>query len=229
MVDRVEDVNPGPGRLPPDLIVPAVQDARPGPRWRQLDTRVTAVLVLAVIAVLVIPALLFARGWRETQTIRGVGAGRGVLTVAACGDPKTHYSTDSDGNRTTSVTYTCTGTFSSRSASLDNVAVNSDFEYDAGVRTAAYVAGAGHVRLADNREAAAKMALWFTLACVVAVVEAAAIRPLYRRIRGRTGAGSGIDATFVMALVFMGPLVAAPVLVLVWLASYLTLMGIYAV
>lgn|GEM_PF-3179462 len=228
MVDRVEDVHPVPGQLPPDLIVDAVQDARPVPRWRQRDTVATVVLVSAVVAALVIPGFLFARGLRETQTIRGVGAGRGVFTAAACGDPKTTVSTDSQGNKTTSVSYTCTGTFHGRSTSLDDVAVSSDVDYQPGVRTAAYVAGADHVRLADNREAAAKMALWFTLACFVAGIEAALIRLLYHRIRGRTGPGNGIDAPLMMALVVMSPLMAAPVLTLVWLASYFTCMGIYA-
>lgn len=228
MVDRVEDVHPVPGQLPPDLIVAAVQDARPVPRRRKRDTVATVVLVVAVVAALVVPVFLFARGLRETQTIRGVGAGRGVFTVAACGDPKTTVSTDSDGTKSTSVSYTCTGTFHGRSTSLDNVAVSSDFDYHAGVRTAAYVAGADHVRLADNRGAAAKMALWFTLACFIAGIEAAAIRLLYHRIRGRTGSGSGIDAPFMAVLVVMGPLMAAPVLVLVWLVCFLAFMGIYA-
>ena len=48
---------------------------------------------------------------------------------------------------------------------------------------------------------------------------------------GRTAAhvaGADHDGPLMLALVFVGPLVAAPVLVLVWLASYLTLLGLYA-
>lgn len=228
MADRVEDARPGLRRLPPDLIVPAVQDARPGSRWRQRGTMAKVVLVFAVIAALVVPAFLSARAWREAQTIRGVGAGGGVFTAAACGNRKVTVSTDSDGNQTTHVTYTCTGMFHGRSASLDDVAVNSDFDYHAGERTAAYVAGADHVRLADNHEAAAKMALWFTLVCLIAGIEAAAVRLLYRRIRGGTGVGIGVGLDGVAMSGVISLIVGGPLLVLFWLASFLTLMGIYA-
>lgn len=229
MVDRVEDVPPGPRQLPPDLIVDAVQDARPGPRRRRRENVASTFLVVAVVAALVIPVFLLARAFRDTQTIRGVGAGRGAFTAASCGDPKTTVSTDSDGNKTTHVSYTCTGTFRGHSASLDGVAVNSDFDYSPGVRTAAYVSGVDHVYLADNDWAAAKMALWFTLACFIAGIEATVVRLLYHLIRGRNGPGSGIDGPLVMVFLVAGPLVAAPVLALFWLVSYSILMGIYAV
>ena len=228
MADRVEDVNPGLGRLPPDVIVDAVQDARPGPRRPQRDTVATVVLVFSVVAALVIPAFLFARGFRETQTIRGVGAGQGVFTVAACGDPRTTVSTDSDGNQTTYVSYTCTGTFHSGTASLDDVAVESDVDYHAGWRMAAYVTGSDHVRLASNDEAAAKMALWFTLVCLIAGIEAGAVRLLYRRIRRRTRTGAGIGLEDVALSGLLAVFVGGPLLVLYWLASYLILMAIYA-
>jgi hypothetical protein len=228
MTDRVEDVHPGPGRLPPDIIVAPVQDARPLPRWRQRSTAGTAVLVLAVAVALVVPSLVFFHGWSEAQMIRGIGAGRGVVTVAACGDRKVSVSTDSDGNRTTTVTYTCTGTFHSRSVSLADVAVKSDFDYRAGVSTAAYVTGATHVRLADNRSAAVSMSLWFTLACFLAAVEAAFIRLLRRRIRGRRRIGRANEFGDTAVLAVTGSLMAAPMLVLFWLVSFLALLGIYA-
>lgn len=228
MVDRVEDVRPGPGPLPPDIIVAAVQDARPGFRARHPNARATAVLVFAIAAALVIPGLLLVRGWSEAQQIRGVGAGRGVLTVAACGDRKVTVSTDSDGNQSTSVTYTCTGTFHGSSASLDNVAVESDVDYHAGVRTAAYVNSADHVYLADNPEAAAHMALWFTSACVVAGVEAAAIRLLHRRVRGRKRTVPGREVFDAVTTGVIGLFVVIPALILFWLASVLAFWGIYA-
>lgn len=226
MADRVEDVHPGPGRLPPDIIVAAVRDARPGFRRWQRDHRAAAALVVA--AALVIPALLFGHGWSQAQMVRGVGAGRGVLTVAACGDRKVTYSTDSDGNRTSSVSYTCTGTFRGGSATLDNVAVDSDFEYDAGVRTAAYVTGTDHVRLAENHLAAAYLAFWFTLACFAAVVEAAAIRQVYKRIRRGTWTDYGGQVFNTVVIGLTSLFVIAPALVLFWLISFVSLMGIYA-
>lgn len=202
-----------------------VEEVRPGARRRR-GSAATGVLVLAVVAALVIPALLFARGWREAQTIRGVGAGRGVFTAAACGDRKVSVSTDGDGNQTTHVSYTCTGTFHGSSVALDDVAVHSDFDYHAGVRTAAYVAGVDHVRLANNREAAAKMALWFTLVFLIAGIEAAVIRLLHHRTRRRAGVGIGLGDVAMSGVISL--LVGGPFLVLLWLASYLALLGIYA-
>ena len=180
--DQVQDEVPGWG----EETVPPQQDAIPfqlradrtlarrPPRWR--GALATAFAVVALAAAVVAPIGLCIRAWHEAESIRGVGAGRGLFTVSACGDRQE----DSEGG----VTYTCTGRFDGRWASGLRASVTSSTRYHTGARTAARVVGARDVQLASPAEAAAMMALWLIVACALGYVEVVAVVALQGWIRG---------------------------------------------
>lgn len=156
-------------------------------RWsadqtRRRGTIAAVVLVVGLAAAAVLPVLLCVRGWHEANTIRGAGPGRGTFTVAFCGDPQSGHDDHT--------TYTCTGTFVGHSAHSAYPApgatakVISESDLEAGVSRLATVTDDGAVSLASDDRAASKVAAWFTMACGVAAIEAAALALLVRRIRG---------------------------------------------
>jgi len=151
-------------------------------RWR--GAFATAVLTIGLIAAAVAPVMLCVRAWHEAESIRGVGAGRGVLKVSSCA----YLYSDSDGDKT----YTCSGVFTRPGppppadevvvTELSTMTVGSS--YPAGATVAGRMIGDGEVFQADDDYAAAMTAAWFTVACAVAFVEGAAVWMLACRIRG---------------------------------------------
>lgn len=141
----------------------------------------TAVLAVGLAAAAVLPVLLCLRGWHDAQATRGLGPGRGVFTVAACGDPQNGHDDH--------ITYTCVGSFTGHPVSGVSPAavaakVTTDAEFPAGVRKLADLGDDGNVALASDDKAASKAAAWFTVAGGVAALEAAAVVALARRVRG---------------------------------------------
>lgn len=184
-----EVVGWGEEKVPPQQdAVPVTLKSEPEPdresfrqRWR--SNIATAVLVVCFTAGAVAPVTLCVRGWNEAESARGLGAGRGVFTVAHCGDPQK----DSDDN----TTYTCTGSFARQGASPVGVSaasriysVTDNRSHKAGAALLARMDGDGDVLLADDGSAAAIMAVWFTAALVVVLVEGTAARMLRRWILG---------------------------------------------
>lgn len=175
--------------------VPSAPEPEPTNYWqRRRGTVATAILIFGLIAAAVVPVMLCVRAWHEAESIRGVGAGRGEFRVSSCAEVRK----DSDGNKT----YTCTGVFVPRTllastptipgrtavvmvfaAPPSTMTVGTD--YPAGAKVPARMVGGGEVYPPSADYAAVMMAVWFTVACGVFVVEAAAVRMLERRISGK--------------------------------------------
>lgn len=145
---------------------------------RRQGARATAILLVALAAAAVLPVLLCIHGWHQADTIRGIGPGRGTFTVASCTDPREGPNDH--------LLYTCAGTFARRTAPAIAAKVTSDAEFEPGASKLAYRTDDGDVFLASDDRAASKVAAWFTVACAVAALEAAAGTMAVRRARGET-------------------------------------------
>jgi hypothetical protein len=183
-----EAVGWGEETVPPQQdAVPSAPESGPEPEsfWKQWRAETAiAVLVVGFIAGAVVPVMLCLRGWHSAETVRGLGAGRGVFTVVSCGDSQK----DSDDN----ATYTCTGTFTRQGTSAVDVraasrlySVTDTRSHEAGVTLTARVNGDGGVVLADASSGAMTMALWITAVLAVVLVEGTIVRVLRRWILGR--------------------------------------------
>ncbi|MEY9934953.1 hypothetical protein ABH926_009624 [Catenulispora sp. GP43] len=194
--------------VPPQQdAVPSASESGPEPesfwkRWRA-ETAI-AVLVIGFIAGAVVPVMLCLRGWHSAETIRGLGAGRGVFTVVSCGDQQK----DDDDNST----YTCTGTFALQGASAvgDSAAprmykVTDDITHKAGATLLGRMNSDGDVSLPDGLGAAATMAFWLVVALETALAEGMVVRMLARWIRGvPQGLEWGDALIWVLAALFVG-------------------------
>lgn len=178
--------------------------AHPGPRWSRRGVTAVVAVVLGAMVAVVVPALLWDTGWHRAESGRGVGGNRGVFTVASCGD-RQEQDVTTDVGTTTTVTYTCTGTFDGRSGTRIDASVISGQNYRPGTRKRAYASGDGGVHLSSRAEAAVGMASWFTAAFAVACLEVPAVWRLYRWIRGRVPIGLGETRFWWLDLPFSVP------------------------